>query len=480
MKRLAAVLLLTIYCIVNYGCVETDIDDVTEAIASSFTTEAETTEPAAETFFELEPKSPDEAEYYGDPVPKANENCDIPLEFVSFDMEKWIDVTYNHDALLSQGDDVYTILGKKCKRFKGEVYNNATEEGFMAEMYFDISDGALFFYIKSDYSIYSSEVEDIDNDGSLEVIMYTKSQDCMVDSITNTKYIMSIYLIDNNEGNVVFCDLYEPLCEYAIHDLTEHGMTEYTPYITSLFAYNDNSDSHIDFSYFIITRPDAGYTLIQNKAAYVGGGIDVSASRIDNYDMFAPYTSNSENWSVEVSYKEIYNEVISDEIAKRHKYYGICIVGENGKRYYYYMEPDYISSPIIFGQGHESSNRSLVVNEKIGYALLTYPAVTMTADEYNFDQIKIIDLKSGELIESAFSALEGLENVLPKDLIDHLKNDMDEFYVNPNYVNMYAEADENGFVLTVKAHIDGHDTFVTHGRLTYNPDSEQLFCVEYN
>ena len=134
--------------------------------------------------------------------------------------------------------------------------------------------------------------------------------------------------------------------------------------IMMLCYHNDNSDSHIDFSYFIITRPDDGYTLIQNKAAYIGGGIDVSASRIDNYDMFAPYTSNSENWSVEVSYKEIYNEVINDEIAQRRKYYGICIVGDNGKRFYYYMEPDYISSPIIFGQGHENSNRSLVVSEK--------------------------------------------------------------------------------------------------------------------
>ena len=141
-------------------------------------------------------------------------------------------------------------------------------------------------------------------------------------------------------------------------------MTEYTPYIISLFAYNDNSDSHIDFSYFIITRPDAGYILVQNKAKYVGGGIDCDASRKDSYDIFAPYTSNSENWSVEVSYKEIYNEVISDEIAKGRKHYGICIVGDNGKRFYYYMEPDYISSPIIFGQGHENSNRCLVVSEK--------------------------------------------------------------------------------------------------------------------
>ena len=104
----------------------------------------------------------------------------------------------------------------------------------------------------------------------------------------------------------------------------------------------------------------------------------------------------------------------------------------------------------------------------------------MTADEFHFEQIKIIDLKSGELIESAFSALESLENVLPKDLIDHLKNDMDEFYVNPNYVNVYAEADENGFVLTVMTRIDGYEPFVAHSRLTYTPDSEQLFCVEYN
>ena len=103
----------------------------------------------------------------------------------------------------------------------------------------------------------------------------------------------------------------------------------------------------------------------------------------------------------------------------------------------------------------------------------------MTADEFHFEQIKIIDLKSGELIESAFSALEGLENVLPEDLMDNLQNEMDEFYVNPNYVNVYAEADENGFVLTVKAHIDGHEPFVAHSRLTYTPDSEQLFFVEY-
>ena len=102
MKRLAAVLLLTICGIVNCGCSETDMDDVTETIVSSFTTEAEATEPAAETFFELEEKLPDEPEYYGDPVPEANADCDIPLEFVSFDMEKWMDVTYNHDALLSQ------------------------------------------------------------------------------------------------------------------------------------------------------------------------------------------------------------------------------------------------------------------------------------------------------------------------------------------------------------------------------------------
>ena len=52
--------------------------------------------------------------------------------------------------------------------------------------------------------------------------------------------------------------------------------------------------------------------------------------------------------------------------------------------------------------------------------------------------------------------------------------------MNPNYVKTTAEPSDSGFELTIEVFIDGYDeTFVTHGRLTYNPDSEQLFCVEF-
>ena len=90
-------LLVMIYCIMSAGCSETtDNVDIAETTATTdiVTTEAETTEPAPETFFELEPKSPDEPEYYGDPVLEANENCDIPLEFQPYNDEYLSEIEY--------------------------------------------------------------------------------------------------------------------------------------------------------------------------------------------------------------------------------------------------------------------------------------------------------------------------------------------------------------------------------------------------
>ena len=47
-----------------------------------------------EVVFELEEKAPDEPEYYGDPVPEANENCDIPLKFQPYDAEYLSEIEY--------------------------------------------------------------------------------------------------------------------------------------------------------------------------------------------------------------------------------------------------------------------------------------------------------------------------------------------------------------------------------------------------
>ena len=55
------------------------------------------------------------------------------------------------------------------------------------------------------------------------------------------------------------------------------------------------------------------------------------------------------------------------------------------------------------------------------------------------------------------------------------------FSLYPDVFEQYSSFEFYFYHLySIEVFIDGYDeTFVTHGRLTYNPDSEQLFCVEY-
>ena len=192
--------------------------------------------------------------------------------------------------------------------------------------------------------------------------------------------------------------------------------------------------------------------------------------------MFAPYTSNSDDWSVEVSYKELYPEGYNE----RRSYYGIGIFGTNGKKYYYYMEDNINRSPIIFGRSDERSTNALVVNEELGYALLLYPRFTDTADTVLYDNIAVIDLANGDIVYQYYDSVSVAKELVGVELAEELVRGVNAFGMNPNYVKTTAEPSDSGFELTIEVFIDGYDeTFVTHGRLTYNPDSEQLFCVEF-
>ena len=473
MKRLAAVLLLTICGIVNCGCSETDMDDVTETIVSSFTTEAEATEPAAETFFELEEKLPNEPEYYGDPVPAANADCDIPLEFVPYDVDYFNDIQFDFDELEKRGADKI-CLGHKCRQYIGEVYNSATDETYIASLLFDVTDGSLV-YVSNNLGQIGDVYEDVfpidfDNDGSMEIFHFCISKDYLIDLAYDTCYARYAVIIDSNEGSLVYSDLLTSLNDYFKKDWKSRGGDS-----SELYVRNLPTDILSSSAYFVVTRPEAGYTYVQNKLEYAGGGYDIVDSYERTYDMFAPYTSNSDDWSVEVSYKELYvNEFIG-----RRSYYGIGIFGTNGKKYYYYMEDNINRSPIIFGSGDERSTRALVVNEELGYALLIYPRFTDTADTVLYDNIAVIDLSNGDIVYQYYDSVMVAKELVGEELGDELVNGTNVFGMNSHYVKTTAEPSDGGFELTIEAFLDGvNETFITRGKMTYNPDSEQLFDVE--
>ena len=477
MKLYFICLLVMIYCIMSAGCSETtDKVDIAETTATTdvVTGETETTEPAAETFFELEEKLPDEPEYYGDPVPAANIDCDIPLEFVPYDVDYYNDIQFDYNELEKRGaDDI--CLGHKCRRFIGDVYNNKTNETYTATLLFDIYDGSLVYVSNDIYQIgnvyESTFLIDFDNDGSMEIFHSCFSRDSLIAQADDTNYVEYAVIIDNDNGILVYNDLLKQLNDYFKEDWESRGGDSSELYVRDL-----PTDILSSSAYFVVTRPEAGYTYVQNKLEYADGGFNVTDSDSRNFDMFAPYTSNSDDWSVEVSYKELYvNEFIG-----RRSYYGIGIFGTNGKKYYYYMEDNINRSPIIFGNGDERSTRALVVNDELGYALLIYPRFTDTADTVLYDNIAVIDLEDGDIVFGYYDSVSVAKELVGAELADELVMGMNAFGMNPHYVKTTAEPSDSGFELTIEVFIDGYDeTFVTHGRLTYNPDSEQLFCVEF-
>ena len=474
-------LLVMIYCIMSAGCSETtDNVDIAETTATTdiVTTEAETTEPAPETFFELEPKSPDEPEYYGDPVLEANENCDIPLEFQPYNDEYLSEIEYEISSDYeseSKVPETEILLGRKAKCFRGTV--EADGEAYEAVLCFDATDGELFFvYPATVYNLPDgvsviTDVFDIDGDGSQEVLTYIRIDEYVIERAIGTDYLKTAIMVDNDGGTIVCTDIYEALYSYASRECEANGIS-----MDNLYVQNILYVGGLRFNYFVVTRPEAGYTYVQNKIEYAGVGFNVTDSFSHNFDMFAPYTSNSDDWSVEVSYKELYPEGYNE----RRSYYGIGIFGTNGKKYYYYMEDNINRSPIIFGRSDERSTNALVVNEELGYALLLYPRFTDTADTVLYDNIAVIDLANGDIVYQYYDSVSVAKELVGVELAEELVRGVNAFGMNPNYVKTTAEPSDGGFELTIEVFLDGYDeTFVTHGRLTYNPDSEQLFDIEF-
>ena len=430
-----------------------------------------------EVVFELEEKAPDEPEYYGDPVPEANENCDIPLEFEPYDVEYLSEIEYEISSDYeseSKVPETKILLGRKAKCFRGTV--DADGEAYEAVLCFDATSGELFYvypatiYDLPDGVSVITDVFDIDGDGSQEVLTYIQIDEYVIERAIGTDYLKSAIMVDNDGGTIVCTDIYEALYSYASRECEANGIS-----MDNLYVQNILYVGGLQFNYFVVTRPEAGYTYVQNKLEYADGGFNVTDSDSRNFDMFTPYTSNSDEWSVEVSYKELYvNEFIG-----RRSYYGIGIFGTNGKKYYYYMVDNINRSPIIFGRSDERSTNALVVNDELGYALLIYPRFTDDGDVL-YDNIAVIDLANGDIVFGYYDSVSVAKELVGAELADELVMGVNAFGMNPNYVKTTAEPSDGGFELTIEVFIDGYDeTFVTHGRLTYNPDSEQLFCVEF-
>ncbi len=430
-----------------------------------------------EVVFELEEKAPDEPEYYGDPVPEANADCDIPLEFEPYDVEYLSEIEYEISSDYeseSKVPETKILLGRKAKCFRGTV--DADGEAYEAVLCFDATSGELFYvYPATVYNLPDgvsviTDVFDIDGDGSQEVLTYIRIDEYVIERAIGTDYLKSAVLVDNDGGTIVCTDIYEALYGYASRECEANGIS-----MDNLYVQNILYVGGLRFNYFVVTRPEAGYTYVQNKLEYVDGGFNVTDSDSRNFDMFAPYTSNSDDWSVEVSYKELYvNEFIG-----RRSYYGISIFGANGKKYYYYMEDNINRSPIIFGNGDERSTRALVVNEELGYALLIYPRFTDTADTVLYDNIAVIDLANGDIVYEYYDSVSVAKELVGEESAAELVGAMNVFGMNPNYIKTTAEPSDSGFELTIEVFIDGQELFITHGKITYNPDSEQLFDVEF-
>ena len=430
-----------------------------------------------EVVFELEEKAPDEPEYYGDPVPAANTDCDIPLEFEPYDVEYLSEIEYEISSDYeseSKVPETKILLGRKAKCFRGTV--DADGEAYEAVLCFDATSGELFFvYPATVYNLPDgvsviTDVFDIDGDGSQEVLTYIQIDEYVIERAIGTDYLKSAIMVDNDGGTIVSTYIYEALYSYASRECEANGNS-----LENLYVKKIQYIGRLEFNYFVVTRPEAGYTYVQNKLEYADGGFNVTDSDSRNFDMFAPYTSNSDEWSVEVSYKELYvNEFIG-----RRSYYGVGIFGTNGKKYYYYMEDNINRSPIIFGRSDERSTNALVVNEELGYALLIYPRFTDDGDVL-YDSIAVIDLSNGDIVFGYYDSVSVAKELVGAELAEVLVRGVNAFGMNPNYVKTTAEPSDGGFELTIEVFIDGYDeTFVTHGRLTYNPDSEQLFCVEF-
>ena len=326
-----------------------------------------------EVVFELEEKAPDEPEYYGDPVPEANENCDIPLKFQPYDAEYLSEIEYEISSDYeseSKVPETEILLGRKAKCFRGTV--EADGEAYEAVLCFDATDGELFFvYPATVYNLPDgvsviTDVFDIDGDGSQEVLTYIRIDEYVIERAIGTDYLKTAIMVDNDGGTIVCTDIYEALYSYASRECEANGIS-----MDNLYVQNILYVGGLRFNYFVVTRPKPDHTYVQNKIEYAGVGFNVTDSFSHNFDMFAPYTSNSDDWSVEVSYKELYPEGYNE----RRSYYGIGIFGTNGKKYYYYMEDNINRSPIIFGRSDERSTNALVVNEELGYALLFIPAL---------------------------------------------------------------------------------------------------------
>ena len=427
--------------------------------------------------FELEEKAPDEPEYYGDLVPAANADRDIPLEFEPYDVEYLSEIEYEISSDYeseSKVPETKILLGRKAKCFRGTV--DADGEAYEAVLCFDATSGELFFvYPATVYNLPDgvsviTDVFDIDGDGSQEVLTYIRIDEYVIERAIGTDYLKSAIMVDNDGGTIVSTDIYEALYGYVSRECEANGNS-----LDNLYVKKIQYIGRLEFNYFVVTRPEAGYTYVQNKLEYADGGFNVTDSDSRNFDMFAPYTSNSDDWSVEVSYKELYPEGYNE----RRSYYGIGIFGTNGKKYYYYMEDNINRSPIIFGRSDERSTNALVVNEELGYALLIYPRFTDDGDVL-YDNIAVIDLSNGDIVFGYYDSVSVAKKLVGAELADELVMGVNAFGMNPHYVKTTAEPSDGGFELTIEVFIDGYDeTFVTHGRLTYNPDSEQLFCVEF-
>lgn len=187
------------------------------------------------------------------------------------------------------------------------------------------------------------------------------------------------------------------------------------------YTYGVNLDSTrgcVILVYTLYYGNDNNFEVHWFEAEYSDGRLDFVCEYDIVCDSDVKYESNTPEWRVETANHKVVNEASSFS----HILYTINLYGPNGEEYTYY---EYLNFPeglydAVSGVAITDENslgfaeyedarfdRKLVVHPNYDYALLVFPAARETSAEAARTKIQLINLKTGELVEtpSAISAL---------------------------------------------------------------------------
>ena len=208
---------------------------------------------------------------------------------------------------------------------------------------------------------------DVDNDGCYEM-GFGNLQD----------EVVMYYMVKRVGEDLEFAEINMPFVEYILKHLNKDADFTYYTRLNGNFGYTVYSENH------------KAYTDHFLYAEFYGNGYNITYERSFSYAGDVPFESNSPEWMMEIGYDEIVSR--GGQPMKIGK---LLLHGPDGQLYIY--TEDDISMNLSADTIHA---RELIVHPNVPYAVLIVPYFTEFAEDMQGTCLYLLDLASGEIIES--------------------------------------------------------------------------------